>query len=53
MLTTQKIDITSYMRKVKTLQKELNDIRQTSAADVSLFVTLENKLKQYTERLEI
>lgn len=53
MLKTQGIDTTSYMGKIETLHKELNDIRQTPAADISLFITLENKLKQCEENLEI
>lgn len=53
MLKIQEIDTKSYLRKIETIQKKLSDIRQTPAADVSLFATIENKLKQCAEMLEI
>lgn len=51
MLKTQEIDTTCYLRKIETMQKELSDIRQTPAADVSLFATIEDKLKQCAEEI--
>lgn len=51
MLNNHKIDTSNYICKIEALQKELINIRQTPAADVSLFITFENKLEQRVKSL--